>query len=124
VVALVVPPETVAELAREVDRIVCLSEPSRFQALGYHYREFPQLSDEEVVGMLRELRLNDKSWGCPTAASLLRGQPRQVTCFVCGAMPTFLHFSTTVAFDTNRLCTAFPRRRVAVVCKRKYVNRR
>jgi putative phosphoribosyl transferase len=32
----VAPPQTVAELGREVDRIVCLSEPSRFHALGYH----------------------------------------------------------------------------------------
>lgn len=62
VVALpVAPPETIAELAREADRVVCLSEPSRFHALGYHYREFPQLTDEEVVGMLRALTLGDKS---------------------------------------------------------------
>jgi putative phosphoribosyl transferase len=62
VVALpVAPPETAAELAREADRIVCLSEPSRFQALGYHYREFPQLTDEEVVGVLRQTELDDKA---------------------------------------------------------------
>jgi putative phosphoribosyl transferase len=59
VVALpVAPPETVAELAREADRVVCLSKPSRFQALGHHYREFPQLTDEEVMGMLGEPELD------------------------------------------------------------------
>jgi putative phosphoribosyl transferase len=61
VIALpVAPPETVAELGREVDRIVCLSEPSRFHALGYHYREFPQLTDEEVVETLRQQEPHNK----------------------------------------------------------------
>jgi putative phosphoribosyl transferase len=48
----VAPSETVAELGREADRIVCLSKPTRFLALGYHYRDFPQLTDEEVVKLL------------------------------------------------------------------------
>lgn len=57
VVALpVAPPDTVAELAREADRVVCLSQPGRFLALGYHYRDFPQLSDEEVIAALRQSR--------------------------------------------------------------------
>jgi putative phosphoribosyl transferase len=50
----VAPPDTVADLAREADRVVCLSQPARFLALGYHYRSFPQLSDEEVTAALRE----------------------------------------------------------------------
>lgn len=61
VIALpVAPPQTVAELGRGVDRIVCLSEPSRFHALGYHYREFPQLTDEEVVETLRQQEPHNK----------------------------------------------------------------
>lgn len=53
VVALpVAPQDTVSDLAEEADRIVCLSKPARFLALGYHYRDFPQLSDEEVVSAL------------------------------------------------------------------------
>jgi len=53
VVALpVAPPDVVAELAREADRVVCLSQPERFLALGYHYHEFPQLADEEVLSLL------------------------------------------------------------------------
>jgi putative phosphoribosyl transferase len=51
----VAPPETVAELAQEADRIVCLSQPARFQALGYHYLSFPQLSDEDVTAALHEV---------------------------------------------------------------------
>lgn len=44
--------EAVAELSREAARIVCLAKPSRFRALGHHYREFRQLSDQEVLDLL------------------------------------------------------------------------
>jgi len=55
VVALpVAPPDTVDALAREADRVVCLSQPARFLALGHYYRDFRQLDDEEVVDALRE----------------------------------------------------------------------
>ncbi|WP_348640565.1 hypothetical protein [Chelativorans sp. Marseille-P2723] len=54
VVALpVAPPDTLTELAREADRVVCISKPARFLALGYHYHDFPQLTDEEVLAALR-----------------------------------------------------------------------
>ena len=57
IVALPVsPPDTVAELSQEADRVVCLSQPGRFLALGYHYRSFPQLTDEEVTAALDEAR--------------------------------------------------------------------
>lgn len=46
------PQETVAELAREADRVVCLSQPGQFRALGYHYLRFPQLSDSDVVSAM------------------------------------------------------------------------
>lgn len=44
--------EAVAELSHEAVRIVCLAKPSRFRALGHHYREFRQLSDQEVLDLL------------------------------------------------------------------------
>lgn len=50
----VAPPDTMAELAQEADLIVCLSQPARFRALGYHYRSFPQLTDDEVTDALVE----------------------------------------------------------------------
>ena len=57
IVALPVsPPDTVAELSQEADRVVCVSQPGRFLALGYHYRSFPQLTDEEVTAALDEAR--------------------------------------------------------------------
>lgn len=60
VVALpVAPPDVVSELSDEAERVVCLSTPARFFALGYHYHDFPQLTDEEVVQTL--LRLTPKA---------------------------------------------------------------
>jgi putative phosphoribosyl transferase len=57
VVALpVAPQDTLAELAQEADRIACISRPARFRALGYHYLRFPQLTDEDVAGVLRTAR--------------------------------------------------------------------
>lgn len=54
IVALpVAPPDTLAELASEANRIICLSKPARFFTLSQHYHEFPQLTDEEVVDLLR-----------------------------------------------------------------------
>jgi putative phosphoribosyl transferase len=48
------PQETVAELAREADRVVCLSQPKQFRALSYHYLRFPQLSDSDVAAAMDE----------------------------------------------------------------------
>ncbi len=56
IVALpVAPPDVVAELSDEANRVVCLSSPTRFFALGYHYHDFPQLTDEEVVQALHRV---------------------------------------------------------------------
>lgn len=50
----VTPPEAVAELAQEADRVVCLCQPVRFHALGYHYLGFPQLTDADVASALQQ----------------------------------------------------------------------
>ena len=50
----VAPPETIDELTPEVDTIVCLLQPPMFRAIGLYYRDFHQLSDDEVIAMLRE----------------------------------------------------------------------
>jgi putative phosphoribosyl transferase len=50
----VAPPETVDELRRDVDDVVCLAQPEYFGAIGYFYRDFHQLSDDEVIGLLRQ----------------------------------------------------------------------
>lgn len=48
----VAPPDTVAMLEKEADRVVCLEQPSFFQAIGLHYRDFRQVSDDEVIATL------------------------------------------------------------------------
>jgi len=67
VVALpVAPSDVVSELNQEADRVVCLSQPARFRALSYHYLSFPQLSDEEVIAAVRDVRDRRKA-AAPTA---------------------------------------------------------
>ena len=46
------PHDTLTELRREVDRIVCLAEPDPFRAIGLHYEDFTQVSDDEVIAAL------------------------------------------------------------------------
>ncbi len=50
----VAPPDTIDELASEVDSIVCLLQPPALGAIGLYYRDFHQLSDDEVITTLRE----------------------------------------------------------------------
>jgi predicted phosphoribosyltransferase len=51
----VAPPEAVAELARTVDEVLCPLQPAWFMAVGAHYQDFSQNSDEEVVDILKEI---------------------------------------------------------------------
>lgn len=49
----VAPPEALAELRALVDELICLEAPYGFSAVGGHYRSFPQVSDAEVLALLR-----------------------------------------------------------------------
>lgn len=50
----VAPPETAAELAREVDELVALDIPELYLgAVGAYYAYFPQVTDDEVVALLQ-----------------------------------------------------------------------
>ncbi len=49
----VAPPDTVAKLRREVDTLICLETPELFGAIGYFYRDFGQVCDEEVIAILK-----------------------------------------------------------------------
>ncbi|MGE5712319.1 MAG: phosphoribosyltransferase [Betaproteobacteria bacterium] len=53
----VAPPDTIEELRQEVDDVVCLAQPSFFGAIGYFYRDFHQLSDDEVIALMRQAPL-------------------------------------------------------------------
>lgn len=47
------PPDTLADLAEDADTVVAVERPSSFRAVGAHYREFGQVSDEEAQTYLR-----------------------------------------------------------------------
>ncbi|CUH87413.1 Putative phosphoribosyl transferasec/MT0597 [Phaeobacter sp. CECT 5382] len=46
--------DTLEELSTEVDEIVCLLKPHSLMAVGAHYADFDQTSDEDVVRLLEE----------------------------------------------------------------------
>lgn len=52
IAAPVAPPETVSELSKVVDRVVCLSTPDYFEAIGEFYQEFEQVEDDVVKEIL------------------------------------------------------------------------
>ncbi|MEV8529118.1 phosphoribosyltransferase family protein [Streptomyces sp. NPDC052000] len=56
-VILAVPvaaPQALEQLRREVDKVVCLSVPRHFSAVGQWYEDFSQVGDEEVAALLAE----------------------------------------------------------------------
>jgi putative phosphoribosyl transferase len=56
-IVLAVPvcaPDAGARLAEESDDMICLAAPRLFHGVGQWYRDFSQVSDAEVIGMLRE----------------------------------------------------------------------
>ncbi len=53
----VAPPDTVSEIFKMVDKIIFLDTPEPFFALGQFYQDFPQVSDEEVVKILKDSRI-------------------------------------------------------------------
>jgi len=48
----VAPRDTLDELRRVVDDVVCLQMPEPFIAIGYHYLDFRQLTDTDVTALL------------------------------------------------------------------------
>ncbi len=52
----VAPPETVLEMRRLADDVVCLETPEYFRAVGAHYRDFDQVSTAEVADILGSYR--------------------------------------------------------------------
>ncbi len=52
----VAPTSTIEELRRDVDDVVCLESHEVFGAIGFFYRDFRQVSDEEVIDLLARSR--------------------------------------------------------------------
>jgi predicted phosphoribosyltransferase len=49
----VVSAEAMAMLRSEADDVVCLTAPRRLRSVGAHYRDFAQVSDEDVLAILQ-----------------------------------------------------------------------
>ncbi len=47
------PPQTIQDLKRLADRVVCLYMPEFFQAIGQFYDDFSQTNDDEVIRLLK-----------------------------------------------------------------------
>jgi putative phosphoribosyl transferase len=70
-IVLAVPvaaPDTLEELAPEVDDSVCLLAPTAMHAIGLWYRDFRQVSNDEVVRLLAQRR-EEAARGVEAAAS-------------------------------------------------------
>jgi putative phosphoribosyl transferase len=52
-VVAVAPPDTLNRIAMEADETVCLEAPEDFFAVGQFFLNFPQVTDDEVVELLR-----------------------------------------------------------------------
>jgi putative phosphoribosyl transferase len=48
--------EALRLIRQEADEVVCLETPTILYAIGFHFRDFLQVSDDEVVATLREAR--------------------------------------------------------------------
>jgi putative phosphoribosyl transferase len=67
----VAPPSSIARLAEVADDVVVVMAPEWFVAVGQWYEAFPQLSDEEVVGLL------EAAWGEGGAPEAPAGDPSE-----------------------------------------------
>jgi predicted phosphoribosyltransferase len=56
--APVAPLDAIRKLHAEVDAIVCLDTPEDLGAIGYFYRDFHQVSDDEVIALLKQFPAN------------------------------------------------------------------
>ncbi len=50
----VAPNDTIERLRPDVDEIICLAMPEPFIAIGLYYRDFRQLSDDEIIALLAD----------------------------------------------------------------------
>ncbi len=48
------PPDTIQKVTEYADQVVCLQTPPNFYAVGQFYMEFTQVTDEEVIRILKE----------------------------------------------------------------------
>lgn len=68
----VAPVDTLEEMRAEADVVVCLHTPHRFFGVGAFYGDFHQLTDEETLGLLRQV------WDMETPAPVRIVKQREV----------------------------------------------
>lgn len=57
-VAIPVSPEdSLKKIEKEVDSTICLEVPKFFMAIGGHYKDFSQVSDEEVIKIMKKYQV-------------------------------------------------------------------
>jgi len=64
----VAPTKSLVAMREEADDVVCLEDYSAFGAIGYYYSDFTQVSDEEVIAMLRRFPVREPDHACQPAA--------------------------------------------------------
>jgi predicted phosphoribosyltransferase len=64
----VAPSDSLAEMRAEADEVVCLEDHRLFGAIGFYYRDFRQVSDEEVIDTLRRFPATRADHPRPSAA--------------------------------------------------------
>lgn len=57
----VAPPETAKRIRQEADEFICLYTPEDFFGVGQFYIDFSEVSDEEVIRLLKEANLIGKA---------------------------------------------------------------
>ncbi|OPJ54950.1 phosphoribosyltransferase [Clostridium oryzae] len=51
----VAPQDTVFQLEKLIDEVICLYIPDEFHAVSLHYKSFEQTTDDEVISIVQEL---------------------------------------------------------------------
>ena len=59
------PSDKIDELAQYADEVLCLYAPKHFQAVGLHYADFGQTTDEQVKHLLETARLTSAKTAPP-----------------------------------------------------------
>lgn len=63
----VAPTDSLAAMREEADEVVCLEDHEFFGAIGLYYRDFRQISDEEVIAILARFPPKPKEAQLPAA---------------------------------------------------------
>ena len=61
----VAPASTIQELTQLVDEVICSSQPVPFVAVGQHYSDFRQVSDADVIEIMKEFKSAGEKKGDP-----------------------------------------------------------